>query len=388
MLTFKTQFPVDNSKTVDDLLECARVWITGSPHSALSTQLINTQLQDGASFSSADESLSCSIFGDAETEIGGVRYEKREEGEIRWVTDVVGSKSNTGFTVAVQLSVDSELPVERLDQGKRPYIVKSLMQHIGGGIDGVFTVSDTPIRLQEQDLSLAADIICANTNRAMPVVYISADKDNNPLIDADQIAKWLSGMAHVVVEPTRSFSFKLMHQVYSENAYGGAVGIYWPDGIGKWLFLPSGKYADAKEMQIAVTRKVRASLLSQRTKKECTWSYLNELITRRRLIELRDAGSGDIEEYICHFDAEILSKNEEIRRLEMELTRMRYARQPTSNSTDESVSALLLSSKERDLHQAVRLDILIDTLKPAVEAAEPHSRRRDVLQDIVSKSKQ
>lgn len=386
MLTFKTQFPVDGTKTADDLLECARTWIAGSPHSELVAQLNGAQLQDGTSLSSANESLNCSVFRDSEVEIAGVRYEKREDGEIRWVTDVVGSKSGSGFIVAVQLSVDSELPVERLDQGKRPYILKSLMQHIGGGVDGDLTVSDAPIRLQEKDLSLAADIICANANYAMPVVYVSADQNNKPFIDADQLAKWLSGMAHVVVEPSRSFSFKLMHQVYGENAYGGAVGIYWPDGVGKWLFLPTGKYADAKEMQVAVAWKVRASLLSQRTKRECTWSNLHELIARRRLQELRDSGSGNIEEYIRHFDAEISSKDEEIRRLEAEISRIKYARQPINGSADGRTSGLSLASKEKDLYQAERLDILIDVLKPAAEAAEPHSRRRDVLQDIIDQN--
>lgn len=386
MLTFKTQFPVDYSKSADDLLECARTWVAGSPHSELAAQLYSTKLQDGTSLSSTNESLNCSVFRDPEIEIAGVRYEKREDGEIRWVTDVVGSKDKGSFVVAVQLSVDSELPVERLDQGKRPYILKSLMQHIGGGVDGDLTVSDTPVRLQEQDLSLAADIICANANYAMPVVYVSADQHNKPFVDADQIAKWLSGMAHVVVEPSRSFSFKLMHHVYGENAYGGAVGIYWPDGVGKWLFLPAGKYSDPKEMQIAVAKKVRASLLSQRTKRECTWSNLHELIARKRLQELRDSGSGDIDEYIRHFDAEISSKDEEIRRLETELSRAKYSRQPINEIDAEKVSGLTLASKERDLHQAERLDILIDVLKPAAEAAEPNSRRRDILQDFIDQN--
>lgn len=386
MLTFKTQFPVDDSKSADDLLECARIWVAGSPHSELAAQLHSTKLQDGTSLSSASESLNCSVFRDSETEIAGVRYEKREDGEIRWVTDVVGSKAESGFIVAVQLSVDSELPVERLDQGKRPYILKSLMQHIGGGVDGDLTVSDSPIRLQEQDISLAADIICANASYEMPVVYVSADQHNKPFIDADQLAQWLSGMAHVVVEPSRSFSFKLMHQVYDENAYGGAVGIYWPDGVGKWLFLPTGRYSDPKEMQIAVARKVRASLLSQRTKRECTWSNLRELLARKRLQELRDSGSSDIDEYILHFDEEIASKDEEIIRLEAELSRTKYSHHPGSGVADESVSSLTLASKERDLHQAERLDILIDVLKPAADAAEPHSRRRDVLQDIIDQN--
>lgn len=386
MLTFKTQFPINAEKTPEDLLDCAQAWISGSPHSELARKLSGIKFEDGTSASTSNESVLSSSFKDSERETAGVRYEKREDGEIRWITDVVGSKSKDGFIVAVQLSVDSELPVERLDQGKRPYILKSLMERIGGGVDGDLVVSDKPILLQEQDLALAADIICAKANYTMPVVYVSADNRDKPFIDPDQTAKWLSGMAHVFVEPSRSFSFKLMREVYGENAYGGAVGIYWPDGVGKWLFLPTGNYSDPKEMQIAVSKKVRASLLSQRTKRECTWSNLQELIARHRLQELKDSGSNDINEYIRHFDAEMASKDEEIQRLEAELARARYARQLPGGVSNIDGTNLTLASAERDLYQGERLDIIIDSLKVAADAAEPHSRRRDVLTDMIKQN--
>lgn len=386
MLTFKTQFPIDAAKTTDDLLECARAWIAGSPHSELAQELGNSSLRDGTSLSTKKESIQAAAYQDSDRETAGVRYEKREDGEIRWVTDVIGSKSRGAFFVAVQLSVDSELPVERLDQGKRPYILKSLMERIGGGLDGDLIVSDAPILLKEEDLSFAADIICARATYAMPVVYVSADNTDKPFIDIQQTAKWLSGMAHVIVEPSRSFSFKLMREVYSENAYGGAVGIYWPDGVGKWLFLPTGNYSDPKEMQIAVSRKVRASLLSQRTRRECTWSNLQELIARRRLQELKDSGSSDINEYIEQFDVEMSSKDEEIQRLEAELSRARYTRQLPNGVPDSGNNSLALISKETDFHQGERLDMVTDALKAAADAAELHGRRRDVLQDLIEQN--
>lgn len=167
---------------------------------------------------------------------------------------------------------------------------------------------------------------------------------------------------------------------------GTYIGIYWPDGVGKWLFLPTGNYSDPKEMQIAVSRKVRASLLSQRTKRECTWSNLQELIARHRLQELKDSGSNDINEYIRHFDAEMASKDEEIQRLEAELARAKYARQLPSGVSNTDGTNLALASTERDLYQGERLDIIIDSLKSAADAAEPHSRRRDVLTDIIKQN--
>lgn len=389
MLTFKTQFPVSSKKSSGHLLECAHIWITGSPHSEMRKEIGTSRLSDGISITTEGESISCAVYTDGEQEITGIHYEKKEEDEISWTTDIVGFKdlSNKSFIVSVQLSVDSELPVERLDQGKRPYILKSIMEHLGGGRDGDLTVSDAPFYLTENDVSFAANLICAKSGVAMPVVYVSADNQNRPFIDVEKTAKWLSGMAHVVVEPCREFSFKLMREVYGENAYGGAACIYWPDGIGKWLFLPSGKYSDPKEMQISISKKVRASLLSQRTRKECTWSHLQDLLARKRLQELKDSGSKDIDEYIRHFDTEISSKDEEIRRLEAELSRARYTRQFQNDQADNRCNDLIINSNEIDLYQAERLDIVIDSLKGAINSAEQNSRRRDVLNDIIANHK-
>jgi hypothetical protein len=41
----------------------------------------------------------------------------------------------------------------------------------------------------------------------------------------NQLANDLSGMAHVVVEPNRPFSRRLKIEVYSENVYGGTIGV-------------------------------------------------------------------------------------------------------------------------------------------------------------------
>src|SRR5690606_19857672 len=108
------------------------------------------------------------------------------------------------------------------------------------------------------------------------------------------------------------------------------------------------------------SRKVRSSLLSQRTKRECTWSYLQELIARRRLHELKESGSNNIEEYVQHFDAEITAKDEEIQRLEAELSRARYARQLPSGGSDGSGKILSLASKQTDFYQGERLDIVVE----------------------------
>jgi hypothetical protein len=321
--------------------------------------------------------------------LAGARYEKTEADNVVWTTDVIGAKdnANSSFMVSIQLSVDSELPVEHLDQGRRPYVIKSIMEYLGGGNDGDLQVSDAPCMLTDNDIATAANLICGKSGVSLPIVYVSSSNRNSPYIDARQTSKWLSGMAHVVVEPSRAFSFRLMHEVYNENAYGGAVGIYWPDGVGKWLFLPSGRFEDPKRMQVAVAQKVRASLLSQRTARECSWSYLRELYARQQLKALESSGSQDVKKYIEHFDTELASKDDEIQRLESELARLRYSQQFKNEQSDGDANAISLGSSESDLYQAERLDMVIEAIRSSQASTEPNSRRHDILEDIVKSHK-
>ncbi|WP_157515315.1 hypothetical protein [Luteimonas abyssi] len=380
MLTFKTQFPISSSTTMEELLECCRTWIKKSPH----TKLSNSIPEDASNgkFGDDEESANFASYISESNSTGGVRYEKTDNEDVRWVTDVVGHKTEDAFWVSIQLNVDSELPVERLEQGKRPYIVKLLMERFSGGHDGSLPVTDQPTYLAETDTDLAEQIICASTGSVMPVVYASRDSKEELLIDPSRLSKWISGMAHVIVEPSRRFSSQIMRQVYGENVYGGAVAIYWPDGIGKWTYLP-GKWNSSEALNAAISRKVRMSLLYQRARRECTWSYLQEMVSRQKLDELRASGSGNIDEYIEHFDREIAAKDEEILRLEAEIIRVRYSKRGERSSPGSGENSIVLQTNETDLYQGEQLGLITDALQVAAESSEQHSRRRQVFDSLI-----
>ena len=384
MLTFSTQFPVQSSCSIEDLIKAGQVWLGRSPHSKLSRQVnaaVDVPLNEP--ISQANESVVFSRVSDSSLEMAGVRYENTDMDSVRWVTEVVGSKGGDGFWVSVRLSVDSELPVESLFSGKKPYIMRVIMARMRGGQDGVLRVQDTPHYLSPDDLVLAAKLITAHADCVMPVVYVSAMNDDSAFVDAAKLAQWLAGMAHVVVEPSRNFSFRLMHEVFSENAYGGALAIYWPDGIGKWTFLPRGEYSDPKSMMVEVAKKVRSSLLSQRLRKSCSWSYVQELRAREKIKELRESGSDRVEDYISAFDKELEAKNEEIRRLEQEVTRLRYQPHLTKSSNTSSATSISLMGSESDLYQAERIELVLKAISMAAEQATPNSRRSVVFGDIL-----
>lgn len=219
---------------------------------------------------------------------------------------------------------------------------------------------------------------------SMPIVYVSANNNNLPHVDPVQLSQWLSGMAHVVVEPTRAFSFELMDEVYNENAYGGAVAIYWPDGIGKWSFLPNGNYSDPREMQISIARKIRSSLLSQRTKSECRWGFVQEQKSRVELKALMASGSKEVEDFIKLFELEIKSKDDEIQLLEAEINRLKYSKRTINESSIDAPGCIVINSSESEIYQAEKIGIIIEALELYRDSCGSHERRQIIISDILS----
>lgn len=384
MLTFKTQFPLRDNVEMEEFLACCKDWISGSPFTLLGGALAGGVI-DGR-FEVEGESAEFKKADFDDKQIGGVRYEKTDSEGVHWSTDVVACKSDGAFLVAVQLSVDSEVPVENLGKGRRPYIVKQLMQKFGGGMDGLLPVNDAAIHLAEHQQALAADIICAKAGSVMPVVYVSRHGDGSLSVDPIQLAQWVSAMAHVVVEPSRSFSTELSREVYGENPYGGAVAIFWPDGIGRWLYLPE-RWDSAGALQSAIARKVRSSLLFQKVQRECTWAFLLDIIARQKFEELRSSGAGKVDDYIAHFDREMAENREQIQRLESELNRVKFSKWTTEEREVGGGITIDLATTERDLYQGEHLSVVLEALGRASESAEENSRRRHVLDTLIAANK-
>ncbi|MBY6105485.1 hypothetical protein KUW19_03160 [Ferrimonas balearica] len=385
MITYRTQFPLNPEHDIHRVLDAGRVWIANSPHYALSGVLSgDPEIVDGTRFSLDDESMTFRHY-EADEQLASFRFEVSDSSGVRWVTEVAAVKQDDKMSVSIQLSADAEQPLEKLGQGKAPYIVKVLLRDIGGGKDGALTVSDRPYYLDEDEVDLAASLINGTAQCQLPIVYVSANNDNSAHVHASQLAGWLAGMAHVIVEPSRDFSFRLMPQVYNENAYGGAVAIYWPDGMGKWSFMPVNQYADPKVMQGAITAKLRNSLLYQRLKSQCRWGYIQEKVAKAKLEALKASGSDQVADYIELFDTEIAAKDEEIHRLESEIARLKYG---SFNRSDNPIQdgAIALISGESDLYQAERLALVMEALVAARDSAEPHSRRSDILSDLIEQN--
>jgi hypothetical protein len=75
------------------------------------------------SFSKGDESVHIAECVTDQGHIGGMRYVRRESAGLEWTTEIVGSKEEASFWVAVRVSCESNAPLARLPQADRKSVV-------------------------------------------------------------------------------------------------------------------------------------------------------------------------------------------------------------------------------------------------------------------------
>ncbi len=385
MLKFNTLFPVKPEAEIDELISIANTWILGSPHSQLKEEVIESHKNDLEWEHSIDSETLSYIQDDTKTnKTFGLRYSKLEN-DRRWITDIIGVKDGKKFLISVQVSCDTSNPGAFIPNPKKPYIVRQLLDKIGGGPDGDLEVKDISYYLKDDEIDFASSLINGTSDLDLPIVYISSGGNNSPFVDPKKLAHWFSGMAHIVVEPNREFSFRLMQEVSNRNAYGGAVGIYWPHSNGREILLPSSYDFDSFHLEREVSDALREGLNDLRPPRTCTWGYLSELSARRRIDQLKDQGSTEIDSYIEAFDRELKAKSEELEDANKEVFRLNSQLQAAYKSrTTVAGETILVRGAERELYENEYKELLISIISKLSTQVPANSRRQHIIQDVLS----
>jgi len=296
---------------------------------------------------------------------------------------VVFSKQHDSSWVGVRVYCESTHPAAILPPAKKPIVVQKIIDRLGGARDGSLDVTGTPLFLDGHEVDRAAALIRGQSDCRLPVVYVSAPFSGRHAAVGTSLAKALSGMAHVVIEPDRPFSVRLKLAVNSENVYGGTIGIYWPDGGGRRSFYVGHAYENAEELHEAVVEEVRLALTNRRPLDRCTPAFVQSLVSRSTFEALRAQGSQEIDKYVAEFDRELdakdsqlLSANREIDRLRAEL-RKYEARLSVEDGLQVNVGA------EQDLYAGESIGFLMDAVKDACDRMAKDSRRRHVLSSVL-----
>src|SRR5579863_3572375 len=224
MLSFQTEFPVNSATSATKFLSSVQRWLLGSPHTTFKqTDLDHLLSQDEWTAKKSTESIESLRHEQDDIQAAAVRYRRFEE-SLEWVTTVAFSRDSRSCWIGVRISCDSNHPAVKVPVAKRPVLLRLLLDELGGGEDGVLSVINGPHKLANSQIDLAARCLTGTAACRLPIVYVSAKFTGTYSVDIDSLSKNLSGMAHVLVEPNRPFSVRLMSEVNSENVYGGTIG--------------------------------------------------------------------------------------------------------------------------------------------------------------------
>lgn len=387
MLTWATEFPLAVQNACADILRVGKTVLATSPHSAWQVDSFGEDPTTGlktVEVGGHTATIGCAALN-GET-IAGLQERWIEHKNREWVTEVVGYEYLGRTTVSVRVSCDLRSPGLQLPNPKKPYVVGQILEELGGGSDGGLTVQAKPHLLAEVDVDVAARLMGGASETRLPVVYVSVGRLGRRAVDSVELARWLGGMAHVVVEPSRHFSFALARNTEWRNAYGGAVGIYWPSAdAGQVRYLPY-ELDDSRAMQSEIVNRVRRALTHVGTESRCTFQHLQEFAARAQVEHLRAEGSTALDDYVELFDSEIKAKEERLITTQEELARVKgeLYRYEQAGTLDHGMIA---GGQEREFYLGERRDAVIHTLRRGRDGLVPGGRLQHLVDDVLKENK-
>lgn len=385
MINFSTEFPIADKNSVSDVLKLALKSISTSPHTRLnSDQFPEIPTDSEVRIANAQESVALGSAKLGDFEIGGVRYIRSESTNLEWTITTVVTKKPSLTLLSIQVACEALSTAARLPPPKKPYFIKQALAELSGGMDGEIPVTNQPIYLTEAEIEIAAALISGTGANRLPIVYVSARDDGAHSIVPELMAQWVAGMAHVVVEPSKTFSLHLKDLVSARNVFGGTVGVYWPESNARKAYFLSNDFSTADALQTVIARDIRVALANRRPTPDCTWLSLTESISKCRYENLKSAGSTELTKYIDAFDSDLKAKEERITEAEAEIERLNSEIRRLTLVQSTSIQGLLQPGLEANLYSNEISDIVLEALVSATRTIEPTSRRAHVISDLLA----
>jgi hypothetical protein len=383
MLVYAVEFPAKTRSTIQDVTQLAKQWLTGGPHYPWEgSDLTHEPTEKIAKVNKYDQEVTWGTFPTEPEPLTAFRHIWSDKFQFEWTTEIIAKQIDGVVWVSTRLHCSSAIAGASIPDPRKPFLVNLLLTELGGGNDGGFNVSDIPISLTAADLESARAIIRGELENDLPIVYVSVLDDGSCYVDCKVLARKMGGLAHVVVEPDRKFSFDLRTHVNGRNAYGGAIGIYWPHGATGYLrFLPD--QMSSPEMEEIVCDSVRQAACAIRSRLGLTWSAIDALVSRKHADELRASGEQNINQYIETFGSEVAAKESLLQEANVEIERLRAEVRKLASENQE-VEGLIKPGNESDLFSGEIREILVSVFTEALSRSHDDSRTTHVLRDLIT----
>ncbi|TDN64272.1 hypothetical protein [Scandinavium goeteborgense] len=391
MKYFSTGFNVADEITMNEIFNECFSWVQESPHTTfIPAQLTCKLTGDDVSIESKNERIDIINHHNDSTEniLGCFRYSKISEPH-KWITDISVSKNSISNKTWIQVesAVISQEAAYLSSQPKKPLIVMKLIDRFSGGTDDRLKISIEPYLLSssDDDFILAEKVINGETENRLPVIYISSKffyHSHPHNVIPERLARKVSGLAHVLVEPeNKSFSNQLKNSTNSKNAYGGAIGIYWPKGQSISYYRREDK--SAKDFETQIFDDVLKATTTMAPVSDCGWSEIQNQKTRDSISTLKKRGEYT-QELVKLYEEDNSNQTELIEDLKYKIygleTRIRIlqSQAPTQGSISLNVG------DEIEFFNGEIKNIIIEALGSALINKHQGGRSHHILSSLVS----
>lgn len=387
---FTTGFLIKKGTARRDVIGECLSWVLSSPHTSFTRRVLNG-VDIGAEFEleSTSEKISLIIHDEPDCNISCFRYTKISSPQ-KWITDISinENKDEQSIWIQVESEVLTQEAVYKAPETKKPLIVMKLIEKFSGGYDDVLVVNTEPVFLEDnkESLELSSKIINSELNNRLPVVYVSSKyfySEHAHNIIPERLSRKLSGLAHVLIEPaSRSFSDRLKYEVNFHNAYGGTIGIYWPNGQGV-TFHRRGD-STAKDLEDELFKEILAAITTLAPLRKCGWNEVYNAKIKGAITILKQQGAST-DQLITLYEEENQTLQEEIENLKFRISnfesRLRVIQSKASKQGDLTLSL----GDEIDFFENEALEFIIHSLeKELATHVKEKSRHRDILSAIIN----
>lgn len=324
------------------------------------------------------ETLALKTFEGGGVSVYGARLEIPDKYGRKWRTECVltdfGHESFLlvrGQCVALNDQATVVVP-------KKPHFVRQAIEDGWCVSDGLLAPSLAPHPLSGGSLDIASKVILGGATNLLPMLYVSRGDSNHLPFDTNRAAKELAGVCHVVVEPSRSFSFDLMEKTGRRNPYGGAVALISPSGRHIFRALKRSDDQHGATLLQHCIHSANSYVSSRAALKGWEWQDL-QVAQSRRLREIATTQrSDDLEAYIDTFDNELKAKQERIEKLEAQLEIAEANRSTETLITEDLFPFELKKRIGPELYDGEFTDRLRSFIESALkEPTTPRNRRTD-----------
>ena len=389
MQLFSTILNIQNTLTHEKFVDLIIRWNQGSPHP--NNKIENIEWDGSYNVKFVHDNLKLEIEEYRNENIIAARFEKLEDGVI-WDSDYIMNFNDMKMVVRLERSFTEDAKEIR-SQFATPHFLKMLIEEGFVVPDNGLEVSFISTNINEGNVKLLAQIINSEIKFSLPVVYVSKTYDNNDPLDVDRLARYLRGVAHVLIQESSDTSSMIRQRCNDKNPYYGAIGIYYPTTTyhkNRFLYKP---FMDPEYVLKTITRTVIDYTTSQEHGDLYTWEGVRRALLRDRLhsqYQKRTSAERDvkeIEELLESVDNEIAELQKENEELNQKIRNLQSENNVYKSTFNRSKNNPVLNyGNEEDYYPNEIKEFVLEELSKSLVGIQRDTRRYHIISDVIEKN--